>query len=148
LGESFPIKPLDVKDPDAFLQKMRKEVRRRLVDAERVAWKRETMLARLRARDRSQPPPPAAYFLASVDDEDLVAPEVPLLWDATAGIDGESSPSPPSAATGEPQANPTAAGGTAPPTSDWRSSPTAEDDEAAEVRGLSRIVVSPRIRWK
>lgn len=93
-----------MKDPDAFSQRMRKEVRRRLVDAERVAWKREAMLARLRARDRSQPPPPAAYFLASVDDEDLVAPEVPLLWDATAEVDVESSPSPPSATSGEPAA--------------------------------------------
>jgi len=66
-----------VKDPAAFSQRMRKEIRRRLIDAERVAWQREAMLARLRAR-AAERREPMRFYIGDADDDDLSEPEVGL----------------------------------------------------------------------
>ena len=56
---------------------MQKEIRQRIIDAERVAWRREAMLARLRAR-AAERREPMRFYIGDSDDEDLSEPEVRL----------------------------------------------------------------------
>ena len=56
---------------------MQKEIRQRIIDAERVAWRREAMLARLRAR-AAERREPMRFYIGDSDDEDLPEPEVRL----------------------------------------------------------------------
>jgi hypothetical protein len=63
-------------DPEAFSRRLTQEIRRRLIDAERVAAKREAILERLRTRSAGRRVPASFYIGDDGSDEAIPLPQV------------------------------------------------------------------------
>lgn len=75
----------NTQDPEAFSRRLTQEIRRRLIDAERVAAKREAMLERLRVRSGGRRVPASFYIGDDGSDDDIPLPQVQRIASASIG---------------------------------------------------------------